>query len=244
MEKKFSINALAESIIGLFETEVVNRHGPSKKLTEVEFALMEWVDLYNNARLHSPLDYLTPPNTRAPTTLNHHADRRWSEPEAGPEPVTVHSVSTRHNQATSILPRTTRASSATNRHQLDFIGRSERNRISARPRHALASIGCDTSPRPAAHRGHRCSCLEWVCGFYHQPPTRQLQVARVPIFDVPRRGHEPATFDVQPSSGKRRGDGPYPHANRLQRAGSSDRNSWRILGRDPHTKQVRHGDRA
>ncbi|WP_157228674.1 integrase core domain-containing protein [Nocardia brevicatena] len=72
-------NALAESIIGLFKTEVVNRHGPFKTLTEVEFALMEWCDRYNNARLHSRLDYLI-----------RHADRRWSETEAGPLPVTVH----------------------------------------------------------------------------------------------------------------------------------------------------------
>ncbi|WP_143466745.1 IS3 family transposase [Lentzea kentuckyensis] len=40
-------NALAESIIGLFKTEVVNRHGPFKTLAEVEFALMEWADWYN-----------------------------------------------------------------------------------------------------------------------------------------------------------------------------------------------------
>ncbi len=53
-------NALAESIIGLFKTEVVNRCGPFKTLAEVEYALMEWVDWYNNARLHSRLGYLTP----------------------------------------------------------------------------------------------------------------------------------------------------------------------------------------
>lgn len=53
-------NALAESIIGLFKTEVVNRHGPFTTVAEVEFAVMEWVDWYNNARLHSRLDYLTP----------------------------------------------------------------------------------------------------------------------------------------------------------------------------------------
>jgi putative transposase len=51
---------LAESIIGLFKTEVVKRHGPFKTLAEVEHALMEWVNWYNNARLHSRLDYLTP----------------------------------------------------------------------------------------------------------------------------------------------------------------------------------------
>jgi putative transposase len=53
-------NALAESIIGLFKTEVVNRHGPFKTLADVEYTLMEWVDWYNNARLHSRLGYLTP----------------------------------------------------------------------------------------------------------------------------------------------------------------------------------------
>lgn len=53
-------NALAESIIGLFKTELVNRHGPFTNLSEVEYAVMEWVDWYNNARLHSRLEYLTP----------------------------------------------------------------------------------------------------------------------------------------------------------------------------------------
>lgn len=53
-------NALAESIIGLFKTEVVRRNGPFKTVDDVEYALMEWVDWYNNARLHSRLGYLTP----------------------------------------------------------------------------------------------------------------------------------------------------------------------------------------
>ncbi|WP_268895722.1 integrase core domain-containing protein [Nocardia sp. CY41] len=53
-------NALAESIIGLFKTEVVNRSHPFKTHTEVELAVMEWCDWDNNARLHSRLDYLTP----------------------------------------------------------------------------------------------------------------------------------------------------------------------------------------
>lgn len=53
-------NALAESIIGLFKTEVVNRHGPFKTIAQVEYALMESFDWYNNARLHSRLGYLTP----------------------------------------------------------------------------------------------------------------------------------------------------------------------------------------
>lgn len=63
-------NALAETIIGLFKTEVVNRHGPFKTITEDEFALMEWADWYNNARLHSRLDYLTPGRIRSRVPLS------------------------------------------------------------------------------------------------------------------------------------------------------------------------------
>ncbi|MGY6655491.1 integrase core domain-containing protein [Amycolatopsis sp. TRM77291] len=48
----------AESIIGLFKTELVNRHGPFTTLPEAEYAVMGWADWYNNDRLHSHLDYL------------------------------------------------------------------------------------------------------------------------------------------------------------------------------------------
>ncbi|WP_081190995.1 integrase core domain-containing protein [Saccharomonospora piscinae] len=55
----------------------MGRHGPFKTLAEVEFALTKWVDWYNNARLHSRLDYLSRPSTNPATTLNnHHSDRR------------------------------------------------------------------------------------------------------------------------------------------------------------------------
>ncbi|WP_084538032.1 integrase core domain-containing protein [Nocardia puris] len=39
---------------------MINRHGPFKPLTEVEFALTEWCDWYSNARPHSRLGYLPP----------------------------------------------------------------------------------------------------------------------------------------------------------------------------------------
>ena len=68
-------NALAESIIGLFKTEVVKRHGPFKILAEVEYALMEWVDWYNNARLHSRLGYLTPVEYEAAYYAQEHPRR-------------------------------------------------------------------------------------------------------------------------------------------------------------------------
>jgi transposase InsO family protein len=37
-------NALAESVIGLFKTEVVRRKGPWRHLEALEFATLEWVD--------------------------------------------------------------------------------------------------------------------------------------------------------------------------------------------------------
>ena len=47
-------NALAESIIGLFKTEVIRRNGPWRHLEAVEFATLEWVDWFNTpvARAH------------------------------------------------------------------------------------------------------------------------------------------------------------------------------------------------
>jgi transposase InsO family protein len=58
-------NALAETTIGLFKTEAIStsspfRSGPLRTLDDVEYATMEWVDWYNNRRLHSGLDYVPP----------------------------------------------------------------------------------------------------------------------------------------------------------------------------------------
>jgi putative transposase len=53
-------NAMAESIIGLFKTEVIRHEGPWKGLENVEFATLEWVDWFNNARLLEPLGYVPP----------------------------------------------------------------------------------------------------------------------------------------------------------------------------------------
>ena len=53
-------NALAESVIGLYKTEVVRRRGPWKGVEEVEFATLEWVAWYNTRRLLGPLGYVPP----------------------------------------------------------------------------------------------------------------------------------------------------------------------------------------
>ena len=53
-------NALAETVIGLFKTEVIRRQGPWRSLEAVEFATLEWVDWFNHRRLLEPIGYLPP----------------------------------------------------------------------------------------------------------------------------------------------------------------------------------------
>jgi putative transposase len=53
-------NALAESIIGLFKMEVIQRKGPWRHLEAVEFATLDWVDWFNTRRLLEPIGYVPP----------------------------------------------------------------------------------------------------------------------------------------------------------------------------------------
>jgi putative transposase len=45
-------NALAESTIGLYKTELIKPNGPWHTIGEVDVATAAWVDWYNNRRLH------------------------------------------------------------------------------------------------------------------------------------------------------------------------------------------------
>lgn len=53
-------NALAETINGLYKTELIRKRGPWKTLEDVEFATLEWVDWFNHRRLLEPLGYVPP----------------------------------------------------------------------------------------------------------------------------------------------------------------------------------------
>ena len=53
-------NALAESIIGLYKTEVIRRRGPWRGPEDVEFATLEWVHWYNTQRLLEPIGNVAP----------------------------------------------------------------------------------------------------------------------------------------------------------------------------------------
>ena len=53
-------NALAETINGLYKTEVIRRSGPWRSIDDVEYATLNWVDWFNNRRLLEPLGYVPP----------------------------------------------------------------------------------------------------------------------------------------------------------------------------------------
>jgi putative transposase len=53
-------NALAETIIGLYKTEVIQRRGPWRGLDDVELATLEWVWWFNHHRLLSSIGHVPP----------------------------------------------------------------------------------------------------------------------------------------------------------------------------------------
>ncbi len=53
-------NALMESQIGLFKTELIKPRRPCKGLADVELATAEWVDWFNHQRLHSAIGDIPP----------------------------------------------------------------------------------------------------------------------------------------------------------------------------------------
>ena len=58
-------NALAETVIGLFKTEVIHRRGPWRSIESVEYATIEWVDWYNNRRLLESIGSIPPAEAEA-----------------------------------------------------------------------------------------------------------------------------------------------------------------------------------
>ena len=67
-------NALAESIIGLFKTELIHRRGPWRRLEHVEFATLEWIDWFNTRRLLEPIGNVPP------AEFEQHHDRNQHTP--------------------------------------------------------------------------------------------------------------------------------------------------------------------
>jgi len=58
-------NALAETIIGLYKTELIHQRGPWRHADAVEYATLEWVDWFNNRRLLEPIGNVPPAELEA-----------------------------------------------------------------------------------------------------------------------------------------------------------------------------------
>ena len=82
-------NALAETIIGLYKTELVRRRGPWRGIDDLEYATLEWVDWFNHRRLLEPIGYVPPAEFEAafqpeedPATLLDSSNQASDEPGA------------------------------------------------------------------------------------------------------------------------------------------------------------------
>jgi len=53
-------NAMAETIIGLYKTEVIHHLGPWRGIDQVEYQTLEWVDWFNKVRLLEPIGNIPP----------------------------------------------------------------------------------------------------------------------------------------------------------------------------------------
>ncbi len=58
-------NALAETINGLYKTELIHKRGPWKTTESVELATLQWVHWYNHTRLLEPIGKIPPVDAEA-----------------------------------------------------------------------------------------------------------------------------------------------------------------------------------
>ena len=68
-------NALAEAVNGLYKTEIIRKSGPWRSLEHVELATAEWVDWWNNRRLHGAIGDVPPAEFEA----DYHRQRAATE---------------------------------------------------------------------------------------------------------------------------------------------------------------------
>ncbi len=64
-------NALAESTIGLFKTELIRRRGPWRGIDDVEIATLEYIDWFNHRRLHTAIGDIPPAEHEATYYRDH-----------------------------------------------------------------------------------------------------------------------------------------------------------------------------
>jgi transposase InsO family protein len=66
-------NALAEAVNGLYKAEVIHRQGPWRSLEHRELATAQWVEWWNQRRLHSAIGNVPPAEYEALYHRQHEA---------------------------------------------------------------------------------------------------------------------------------------------------------------------------
>ena len=74
-------NALAGAVNGLYTAEVIRKNGPWRSLEQVELATAEWVDWWNQRRLHGAVSDIPPAEFEA---LNYRSTAPLTRPDSKP----------------------------------------------------------------------------------------------------------------------------------------------------------------
>ncbi|SDN34434.1 Integrase core domain-containing protein, partial [Lentzea albidocapillata subsp. violacea] len=64
-------NAMAEAFNSLYKAELVRNRGPWRGLDDIEIATVEYIDWYNNRRLHGELGHVPPAEYEALHAMTH-----------------------------------------------------------------------------------------------------------------------------------------------------------------------------
>ena len=64
-------NAMAEAFNSLYKAELVRNHGPWRGIDDIEIATVEYIDWYNNRRLHGELGHVPPAEYEALHAMTH-----------------------------------------------------------------------------------------------------------------------------------------------------------------------------
>ncbi len=67
-------NAMAESLNGTYKAELVKLHGPWRTRAELELATIEWIDWYNERRLHGEIGDIPPAELETDYYRHHQAE--------------------------------------------------------------------------------------------------------------------------------------------------------------------------